>query len=149
MFGKSRKRINVKIKRFGNAKLPKYSRENDACVDCFANLEEDIYIRPGKRAQIPLGFALEIPKDYEIQVRPRSGNTKNGIDIGLGTGDADYRGEYQATIINFTSSIYTVRNGDKVCQISIKPVWRFNFTEVKELSDTERGINGFGSSGNA
>mgnify|MGYP003292048241 CR=1 FL=1 len=139
--------VNVKIKRIGNGLLPEYKRDNDACMDCYAHIPEDITIIPGKRTNIPLGFALQLPPGYEVQIRPRSGLTKKGIDSGWGTGDEEYTGEYQATIINNSEEPFTIHSGDRICQMTIKPVFKINLNVVDELEETARGSNGFGSSG--
>lgn len=139
--------IPVRIKQIENGILPSYTREADACFDCKARVEKDLVIKSGCREQVPLGFALQPPKGYEVQVRPRSGLTKRGIDVGFGTGDEQYTGEYQATVINNSGEDFVVHNGDRICQMALKPVYKARFELVNELDNTERGSSGFGSSG--
>lgn len=137
--------VNVKIKILSSGKLPIYSRKGDACLDCYAR--EAVTIKKGERTQVPLGFCLELPPDYEAQVRPRSGMSKRGIDVAFGTCDSNYRGEVQATVINTNDEDYIVEKGDRVCQLAIREAPKVFFDIVDKLSDTDRGSDGFGSSG--
>lgn len=135
----------IKIKLIENGKEPEYKREGDACLDCKAR--QSITIPKGKRELVPLGFAMELPKDYEAIVRPRSGNTKNGIDIGIGTVDETYRGELKACVINDSDEDFHIEEGDRICQLAIREAPKFKMVKVSELSKTERNESGFGSSG--
>lgn len=137
--------VNVKIKVLSSGKLPIYSRQGDACLDCYAR--ESVTIKKGERTQVPLGFCLELPPDYEAQVRPRSGMSKRGVDIAFGTCDSNYRGEVQATVINNNGEDYIVDKGDRICQLAIREAPKVFFDIVDKLSDTDRGSDGFGSSG--
>lgn len=140
--------VDAKVKLINGGKCPEFKRSGDACADCYANCEADeITIRQGERCVIPLGFAMEIPEGYEIQLRPRSGMSKLGIDIAFGTGEFTYRGEYGACFINNSKGDYVVHKGDRICQLAIRQVPPVSFKVVDELSETERGINGWGSSG--
>ena len=96
---------------------------------------------------IPLGFAVELPIGYEMQIRGRSGLAAKGIDVGLGTVDCDYRGEVMACVINNSKNDFTVANGDRICQCAVRAVPEFTIDIVEELSKTERGENGFGHTG--
>ena len=152
--------MKVKIKLIEGGVMPEKKHIDDAAFDCYARLDEDMEIEVGYRAKIPLGFALELPKGWEAVIRPRSGLTLKGIDIGIGTIDANYRGEVCAVVINNSNPPFTVyedgttgqesfvvHNGDRICQMVIKKLDEVELVRVNELSDTERGKNGFGSTG--
>ena len=137
--------VPVKIKMLGG-KIPEYKTDGSACADAYAN--ESMTIQPGDIRTIRLGFAVEIPKGYEIQVRPRSGLAVKDYQIGvLGTIDSDYRGEVCAIIYNCTNTSYTVSIGERICQLKLSKVPIAEFIEVDELSSTRRGEGGFGSTG--
>lgn len=136
--------INVKIKKM-SGKLPTYTRAGDACLDCYSAVEE--IIPPQMRKVIPLGFAMELPEEYEAVIRPRSGNSSRGIDVAIGTIDETYRGEVKATIINNSKTSFTIHVGDRICQMAVRKAEKVNLEEANSLSDTIRGANGFGSSG--
>lgn len=141
-------KINI-INNSGN-ESPKYSRDGDSGLDLRAMLQDPLVLLPGVRAVIPTGIHLEIPKGYEGQVRGRSGLAiKHGIGIvnGLGTIDSNFRGDIGVIIINHGTKSFTIRNGDRIAQLVIAPVEIVTLHEVEELVDTERGINGYGSSG--
>lgn len=135
----------VKIKLFDNGKAPAYGREGDACLDCYAN--GFARILHGQRAVVPLGFSLELPVGYEATVRPRSGLSKKGIDISIGTIDSNYRGEVMACVINNSGNTFVVAEGDRICQLAIREVPEIKWDIVEKLSESNRGTNGFGSSG--
>lgn len=135
----------VKIKKIGNGTLPSYKRNGDVCMDCYSRVF-DIVPAFGRKL-IPLGFALELPLDYEAVIRPRSGNSKDGIDICIGTIDTNYRGEVMACVCNTLDEDFRIEEGDRICQLAIREAPLISWVEVDELSETERGVNGFGSSG--
>jgi dUTP pyrophosphatase len=142
--------MKVKIKFIDGGKLPEYKTEGAACADCFCNLAADsISLPPRSTALIPLGFALEIPEGYEVVIEPRSSFAHK--DKGLvvhGEIDYDYRGQLMANVYNMDSSNdLTIENHQRICQIKLQPVWRMEFEEVSELSETERGDGGFGHTG--
>ncbi len=140
--------IYVKIKLIEGGKLPEYKRISDACLDCYARINSDFITIPKRtRDLIPLGFALELPASYEAVIRPRSGLTKNGIDIAIGTGDENYRGELMANVINNSDEDFVIKNGDRICQMAIREAPKVFFEIVETLSETNRGDAGFGSSG--
>lgn len=140
--------MNIKIKLIDGGKVPEYKHDDDACCDCYARLlTESETIIKGKRALIPLGFAMELPKGYEAVLRPRSGLTKKGIDAGIGTIDAGYRGEVMACVINDSNEDFVIHNLDRICQMKIQKAEQFAFEVVEGLSSTERGEGGFGSTG--
>lgn len=132
------------------AKVPEYKTAGAAGCDVCAYLEADVTIPVGKRAVIPTGIYFEIPDGYEIQVRPRSGlAAKNGVTVlnTPGTIDSDYRGELKVILINLGEEDFVVSNGDRIAQLIIAPVTQAFFDVSVSLSETERGTNGFGSTG--
>lgn len=140
--------IKVKIKRIENGKIPEYKTEGSSGADCYARIDKPVVIKARKFATIPLGFAVEIPEGYEMQIRPRSGLArKNGIETVLGTIDSDYRGEVGAIIFNDSDFDFVVKNEDRIAQAVIAPVIKANWIETEELSETKRGEGGFGSTG--
>lgn len=141
--------MKVQIKLFEGGKAPEFKTDGAVCADCYARCENEtpIEIKPNERKLIPLGFAVELSKGYEMVIRPRSGMTKNGLDVGIGTIDYDYRGEVMVCIINNFSKAISVENGVRVCQCAIRQVPEIEFEIVDKLSETKRGAGGFGSTG--
>ena len=140
--------MKIKIKIIENGKLPEYKTEGAAGADCYARLNKPVIVKAGKPEIIPLGFAVEIPEGYEMQIRPRSGLArKNGVKTVLGTIDSDYRGEVNAVIINNSNEDFMIEKYSRICQIVLAPVEKAEFEIVDNLSNTERGSNGFGSTG--
>lgn len=140
--------MEIKIKRVGAGKLPEYKTEGAAGADCYARIEKDVIVKPGKNVMIPLGFAVEIPEGYEMQIRGRSGLArKNSIDCFQGTIDSDYRGEVGAIIINKGQEDFIIHNEDRIAQAVIAPVIHAHWNLSEELSETERGAGGFGHTG--
>ena len=132
------------------AKLPVYQTAGSAGADVCAFLKEDFILEPMERAAIPTGLSFAIPAGYEMQVRPRSGLAlKNGITClnTPGTIDSDYRGEVKVILINLGKEPFTIRNGERIAQLVVKPVVCAGFAPVSILSKTERGVGGFGSTG--
>ena len=121
-------------------------------MDLAAAVSEDapITIKSGGYEIIPTGFALELPKGYEAQVRPRSGlAARHGITVlnAPGTIDADYRGEVKVLLINHGSEAFTVTRGMRIAQMVVAPVVQATVVEVEELESSARGTGGFGSTG--
>ena len=140
--------MQIKIKLLKEGFTPSFTREGDACLDCKAAIEYAyVTVMPHSRVLIPLGFAMEVPVGYEAQIRPRSGYTKKGIDLGWGTVDSNYRGEFNCQVINNTDNAFEIKKGDRVCQLAIRKTEDVSFLEVEELDNTVRGAKGFGSSG--
>ena len=113
-------------------------------------LKNKITVSPGKTAIIPTGFAVAIPKNYEIQIRPRSGlAAKKGISVlnTPGTIDSDYRGEVKIILINLSKKSFVVKSGDRIAQMILCPVIKAKLAEVKKLPKTSRNKGGFGSTG--
>ena len=130
--------------------LPKYETEGSSGLDLAAHINESIEIKPGSTAIIPTGLTVSIPKNFEIQIRPRSGlAAKNQISVlnTPGTIDADYRGELKVILINLSAKNFLVENGTRIAQMVLCPVVKANLKEVKTLEDTKRGSGGFGSTG--
>ena len=138
------KRLSKKVS------LPRYETEGSSGMDLAANVEEPIDINPGKTSIIPTGISLSIPKNYEVQIRPRSGlAAKNQISVlnTPGTIDADYRGEIKVILINLGKKIFRVEKGARIAQMVLCPVIKVKFKEVDSLEITNRGSDGFGSTG--
>ena len=141
----------IQIKKLSNAVLtPKYETPGSSGMDIAAHIEQDLIINSGDRAIIPTGFSLSIPRGYEIQIRPRSGlAVKKGITVlnTPGTIDSDYRGEIKVILINLSKDKFIIKNSDRVAQMVICPIEQVDIEEVMELSETDRGKGGFGSTG--
>ena len=141
----------ILIKRLSkNIHLPKYETDGSSGMDLAANIEHTLEIEPGKSAIIPTGLAVSIPKNFEIQIRPRSGlAAKNQISVlnTPGTIDADYRGKLKVILINLSKKTFKIEKGLRVAQMVLCPVIKAVLKEVDELEDTERGAGGFGSTG--
>ncbi len=135
---------------FSDIELPAYSSPDSSGMDIRAALLEDLVIHSGDRGIVPTNFAVEIPRGYEIQVRPRSGlAAKFGVTVlnTPGTIDADYRGEIKIILANFGKDSFIIKRGDRIAQLVIGKVYQIGIREVEFLTDTERGENGLGSSG--
>ena len=129
---------------------PEYKTFQSSGLDVQANIEEIITIIPNDRVLIPTGLFFEIPDDYEIQVRPRSGLAfKNGITVlnTPGTIDSDYKGELKVILINHSVNPFTVNPGDRVAQIVLQHVPKIQWDNIEYLTETTRGSGGFGSTG--
>ena len=141
----------ILIKRLSKeVSLPKYETNGSSGMDLAANIDANINIDPGKTAIIPTGFSLSIPKGFEVQIRPRSGlAAKKKISVlnTPGTIDADYRGEIKVILINLGQETFTVEKGLRVAQMVVCPIVQAQLKEVDDLSETERGKGGFGSTG--
>ena len=133
-----------------NAVLPRYQTALSAGMDVAACIDEPVIITPHGRAIIPTGFAIALPAGYEAQIRGRSGMAaKFGImpANGVGTIDADYRGEVGVILLNTTGEPFTVEPGMRVAQMVITKYEQIAWSEVDELDETERGTSGYGSTG--
>lgn len=129
-----------------NSKLPTRATEGAACWDVYAN--EGVALLPGERAVVKLGFALEVPSGWEVQIRPRSGlAARDGVLVHLGTIDSDYRGEVSAIVFNLGQHTFRAAPGDRIAQMALCPVPVAGLEIVDELSETARGAGGFGSTG--
>ena len=143
--------VQILVKKLDkNIKLPTYKTSGSSGMDLEAYIKSKIIIKSGKTAIIPTGIAVAIPKNYEIQIRPRSGlAAKKGISVlnTPGTVDSDYRGEIKIILINLSEKSFVVKSGDRVAQMILCPVVKCKLKEVKNLPKTVRGKGGFGSTG--
>lgn len=141
-------RVNI-INKSNNA-LPAYETASSAGMDLRAFVDADVVLKPFERKLIPTGLYIELPDGYEAQIRPRSGLAiKSGITVlnSPGTIDADYRGEIKVILINLSQEDFTIKSGDRICQMVIAKHEKAEFVEVNEISETERGAGGFGHTG--
>lgn len=143
--------MNISIKKLHeNAVLPSYATEHAAGMDLVACIDKPIELRPHERVLVPTGIAIALPPGYEAQVRGRSGLAmKQGImpANGVGTIDADYRGEVGAILLNTSDEPFTIEPGMRVAQLVIARYETASWNEVDELNETTRGAGGFGSTG--
>ena len=141
----------ILIKRLSkDVALPKYQTDGSSGLDLAAYTDKQIKILPGKSEIISTGLAVAIPKNFEIQIRPRSGlAAKSQISVlnTPGTIDADYRGELKVILINLSDRVFVVEKGLRIAQMVLCPVVKATLKEVTELENTERGSGGFGSTG--
>lgn len=145
-------KVAVKVKRLAHFKgdLPTYGSLYASGFDLRAQIQAPLLLNPGQRVMVPTGLSVEIPAGYEIQVRPRSGwAAKKGITVvnSPGTVDADYRGEVQIALINLGNEPLEILDQDRVAQAVLCPVFQAELVDADELSSTERGVGGFGSTG--
>lgn len=133
------------------AKAPAYATAGAAAADLCALLDEPLPLAPGQRAMIPTGLAIELPDAQCVALLyARSGLAiKHGLTLPncVGVIDSDYRGEVRVGLINLGSEPYTVQPGERIAQLCIAPVWQAAFVQANDLSDTDRGAGGFGSTG--
>lgn len=143
----------IKIKFFEHGKdleMPYYMTEGSAGVDLRAAVDENIILKPMERRLIPTGFAMALPKNFEAQIRPRSGLAyKNGITVlnSPGTIDSDYRGEVKVLLINLGSEDFVIERGARIAQMIIQKYEKTAFSVVDELDETDRSSGGYGSTG--
>lgn len=141
--------MNVKFLREG-AVMPTYGTEYSAGADLYACIDTPITIQPGETVPIPIGIAIEVPVGYAGLVYARSGMAcKRGLAPAnkVGVIDSDYRGELLVMLHNHGQQPQTVNSGDRVAQLVLTPVLTPRFDLVDELTDTDRGTGGFGSTG--
>ena len=130
--------------------LPAYATVSSSGVDLKAFLDHPIDLKPLERKIIATGIKLALPEGYEAQIRPRSGLAyKKGITVlnSPGTIDADYRGEIGVILINLSQDDFVVTDGERIAQMIVAPYTKTQWLDVEELSITERGLGGFGSTG--
>ncbi len=141
--------IVKKLKNF-QGELPKYETQGSSGLDVRAQLVEDIYLEPHDRVLIPTCLCVEIPKNYELQIRPRSGlSFKEGLGVinSPGTIDSDYRGEIKIILMNYSNHKITITNQQRIAQFVLCPVKKLEWIEAYHLKTTQRGGGGFGSTG--
>ena len=130
--------------------LPSYQTTHSAGMDICAAIDAPVVLQPLERTLIPCGFAMAIPEGYEVQIRARSGLAlKHGITMadGIGTIDADYRGEVGVILINLGAEAFTINPGDRIAQMVLARYENAECVVVNDLTDTQRGSGGFGSTG--
>ena len=130
--------------------LPTYKSEGASGVDLMALIQEPITLKPNSSCLVPTGLAVAFSKDFEIQIRPRSGlAAKNGISVlnTPGTIDSDYRGEIKVILFNHGKSDFLINNKDRIAQMILTPVIKMEFEETDDLPESVRGEGGFGSTG--
>lgn len=144
-------RVNVNIKKLKpEATIPTYGTDYAAGADLYACISENLTINPGETAFIGTGVALEVPEGYAGLIYARSGlSCKKGLAPAnkVGVVDSDYRGEITVALHNHSSEAKTIEPNERIAQMVIAPFLGANFVEVDELSDTVRGVGGFGSTG--
>tara|TARA_R110002020_G_scaffold157050_1_gene339350 strand:- start:11177 stop:11791 length:615 start_codon:yes stop_codon:yes gene_type:complete len=147
-------RMEVKYVNTSNNPDPEYAHKDDSGFDLRASIPNDIMvIHPGKRKLVPTGLYFELPENYELQVRPRSGLAlKHGITVlnTPGTVDRSYRGEIKIILINLGEDPFTINNGDRVAQGVLNNILNTNwakYIKVSKLESTKRDSGGFGSTG--
>jgi dUTP pyrophosphatase len=142
--------MKIKIINKSKHSLPNYETIASAGMDLRANIEQAITLKPLERGIIRTGLFIELPIGFEAQVRPRSGlAAKFGVTVlnSPGTIDADYRGEIAIILINLSDKDFVIENGERIAQMIIAKHERVVWQEVTELSETDRGAGGFGSTG--
>ena len=143
-------KLVVKIINRSKNPLPSYATEGSSGMDLRADIEDNFTIRPMERRLVPTGLFIELPVNYEAQVRPRSGLAiKQGITClnSPGTVDADFRGELKVVLINLSNETQTIHPGDRIAQMVIQKVEKVILTQVNEIDCTVRGEGGFGHTG--
>ena len=143
--------VKVLIKKLNSAvKLPEYKSDGASGMDLIAFIKEPINVKPKTSSLIPTGLSIAFSKNYEIQIRPRSGlAAKKNISVlnTPGTIDSDYRGEIKVIIYNHGKTDFIVNNGDRIAQMVLSPVIKMELNETDNLPETIRGEGGFGSTG--
>lgn len=145
--------LKIYFKNTSNNEDPIYQHKDDSGFDLRANITEPITLNSLERRLIPTGLYFELPQNTELQVRPRSGMAlKHGITVlnTPGTVDSNYRGEVGIIIVNLSNEPYTIKSGDRIAQAVIMNVINPNFSKLvnkDNLTETERGSSGFGSTG--
>ena len=143
--------VKLKILRLKhNKNIPEFQTEGSSGMDLSAAIEEAVEIKPLERKLIPTGIKVEIPKGYEIQVRARSGlSIKHGITLinAIGTIDSDYRGEICVPLVNLSNENYKIMPSERIAQMIVCKVEHPEIIITEQLSETERGVGGFGSTG--
>ena len=143
--------IKVLVKKLKpSVKLPSYKTDGASGMDLMAYIDKSIELKPGESCLVPTGLSVAFPKEYEIQIRPRSGlAAKSNISVlnTPGTIDSDYRGELKIILFNHSSESFIINNNDRVAQMVLTPIIKMELEEKNELPETIRGEGGFGSTG--
>ena len=133
-----------------SVKLPSYKTNGASGMDLMAFIDKSIELKPGESRLVPTGLSVAFPKEYEIQIRPRSGlAAKSNISVlnTPGTIDSDYRGEIKVILFNHGNKNFKIDNNDRVAQMILTPVIKMDLEETNELPESIRGAGGFGSTG--
>ena len=143
--------VKVLIKRLDpKVKLPAYKTDGASGMDLMAFIDNSISLKPKTSTLVPTGLSVAFSKNYEIQIRPRSGlAARDNISVlnTPGTIDSDYRGEIKVIIFNHGNNDFIINNGDRIAQMILTPVEKMELEETKDLPETLRGEGGFGSTG--
>ncbi len=143
--------VKVLVKKLEpTVKLPSYKTNGASGMDLMAFIDKSIELKPGKSCLVPTGLSVAFPKEYEIQIRPRSGlAAKNNISVlnTPGTIDSDYRGELKVILFNHSDKSFKINNNDRIAQMILTPVIKMDLEETNELPESIRGEGGFGSTG--
>ena len=143
--------IKVLVKKLKpSVKLPSYKTDGASGMDLLADIDKSIELKPGESCLIPTGLSVAFPKEYEIQIRPRSGlAAKNNISVlnTPGTIDSDYRGEIKIILFNHSNDNFIINNNDRVAQMVLTPIIKMELEEVNDLPESIRDKGGFGSTG--
>ncbi|MBQ9688655.1 dUTP diphosphatase [bacterium] len=141
----------IKVERLPHNKhLPEYKTSGASGMDLHAAIDSPITLKPLERKLIPTGLKIELEKDFEVQIRPRSGlSIKHGITLinCVGTIDEDYRGEVCVPIVNLSTSSYTIEPQERIAQMVVMKVEKAEFEIVEKVCETARNAGGFGSTG--
>lgn len=133
-----------------NKYLPKYQTEGSSGMDLHAAIKEPVTLNPLERTLLPTGLKIELPKDFEAQIRARSGLAiKHGLSLinAIGTIDEDYRGEICVGVVNLSNDSYTINPDERIAQMVFAKVEKVKLEQVSELTETSRAAGGFGSTG--
>ena len=143
--------VKVLIRKLSSeVKLPSYKTSGASGMDLMAFIKSSVIIKPKTSCLIPTGLSIAFSKNYEIQIRPRSGlAAKRNISVlnTPGTIDSDYRGEIKVVIYNHGNKDFLINNGDRIAQMILAPVMKMELEETNDLPKTIRGKGGFGSTG--
>ena len=143
--------MKVKITNKSRHSNPQYETVSSAGMDIRAFLQKPVELKPLERKLIPTGLYIALPEGFEAQMRPRSGLAlKHGITLlnTPGTIDADYRGEIGVILVNLSAEPFVINDGERICQMIIAPCSQIEWQPQESLDETERGIGGFGHTGN-
>lgn len=139
-----------KVKTCEDLPTPKFMTKGSAGMDLYAAVQDSVTLKPLERMTVPTGICIELPQGFEAQIRPRSGlASKNGITLmnSPGTIDWDYRGEIKVIVVNLSAEDFTIIRGARIAQMVINKIETPVIQIVEDISETDRGLNGFGSTG--
>lgn len=142
--------VTINVINRSNNPLPQYATVGSSGMDIRAFLDAALVLQPLERAMVPTGLSIEIPENFEIQIRPRSGlAAKQGITClnSPGTIDADYRGEIKVILINLSNETQTIEPGDRIAQMVLQKVEKIDWLPAEIINETKRGEGGFGHTG--